>query len=235
MPAARIRILDIAHAPDKESLRQFYHEIYLPAFPREEEREELSDWENALGDFSAVETHVLLAHHGMRLAGGAVVEYYPRSMVGLLTYLVIKPTCRHQGLGRLLVEHAIGTVSAACQKGGMLRQPAAFLAEATDPGTSASDRRRIEIAASLGFAVLDAPYIQPRLRQRTCRAYGLVLMAHRGCLGPEGLPSDVLRGFIEEFYTVLEGRPSPGDEEFAMQIASISNGTHVPLRTRGSQ
>lgn len=233
-----VQVVDLAGRVFEPLLTHFYQEIYLPAFPIQDEREELDEWRRCLDTpgLYGVDTHVILAGYNLEsdaadILGGIVVEYYRKSNVGLLTYLVVSPDSRGLGLGHRLTQAGLEAIASSAKSQSASCVPYAFLAEANNP----KDRKahedtqdpyeRLEVLGRLGFQAFDFPYIQPKLKMRERRYYGLKLLVHETSWqvhpvvwsvqdGTHGLKSDVLRNFLEEFYLVLEDAGSLEEPDF---------------------
>ena len=126
------------------------------------------------------------------IAGGIVFERYPETGCGLLTYLVVAPAARGQGVARQLVEHALAVLADA---------PAVF-AEVNDPRTQTREprvvaERRLAMFERWGARPLDTAYVQPALGPSLAPDTTLRLLAW-------GDPDPVLTAqFIDEFARVL--------------------------------
>lgn len=256
-----LEFLDLASQYSEALLGRFYQEVYLPAFPIPDEREELDSWKDQLTSPrppGAPETRIILAGLGLEgkspiLAGGTIVEYYPGSNVGLLTYLVVDPAFRGRNLSRTLVNKQLEAADRAAERLSPGRRPEAYFSEMNDPDRAESrkDRQdphqRRRILSKLGFCVLDFPYIQPRLRGRSQRYYGLKLLAHertwsrfqgraedrRGEADPgRVIRADTLRNFIQEFYTQVEGvPPDPSqDPDYAKMLEFLDHAPRVGVQ-----
>lgn len=118
-------------ARNEQLLRTFYDGIYRAAFPIVSEQENPAIWTPKLwptggatdrtggaADQTAtgtVELHCLLAGRLLEgsvgeVHGGVIVEFFPDSLCGLITYLAVDPAYRGRGLGRCLVREAIATL-----------------------------------------------------------------------------------------------------------------------------
>ncbi len=210
--------------------------LYLRTFRVAEEREDPSVWPARMTDHpdpGQPRTRILGAiagdGSGQCLAGGLVFEHYRASRCGLLTYLVIAPSFRRRGLGRLLVEQAI--VRLRGETGNQLR---AVFSEVEDPGLvdagddpTASPRDRLSFFTSLGARRVGLPYVQPDLGGGAGRARHLFLLCYGSAL-PEGvLRRTDLVAFLTEFYRAL-GTAEPGeDADFRAMTANLED--PVPL------
>ncbi|MGV8121483.1 MAG: GNAT family N-acetyltransferase [Candidatus Xenobiia bacterium LiM19] len=233
-----IETLDLARSYDESLLDVFHNRLYMPAFPIQDEREELSSWKQCLAHpaESGTETHIILAGYHLQdknpvIAGGVVVEYYLGSQVSLLTYIVVASEFRGRGLARRLVKEANEEMKAAAERINPKNRPLAYFAESNDPASALTSQdsqdpyQRLMLLSRLGYYEVDFPYIQPRLEGRSNRYYGLKLLAHRASWGEdqavlnEGaahfkLESSIVRSFINDLYTVLEGPPSLQDRDY---------------------
>lgn len=222
-------------------LLDFYSRIYLPAFPLFDEREEFEQWKNFLRDKTALPaSEIVLSGYDLdtdspRIAGGQGVEYYPKSRCGLLTYLVIAPEFRGKGMARPLVKAGLETIDGLATRFNHQKRPRAYFSETNDPNdpNSLNDpqnpRERVSMLDKLGFYLVDFPYVQPRLKTRGHRYYGLKLMIHLhtwGISDPKTAPprleleSDILADFLKEFYRLTEGK-SQADDPDQMRMADF--------------
>ena len=98
-----------------ELLTKVYHEIYVPAFPIEDERAPLHLWLRRLNPNSNAPVKYAIILSGKDLAsldvksvtGISVGVYYKESRTGYLTYNAVRPECQRQGLGRSFVYERI--------------------------------------------------------------------------------------------------------------------------------
>src|SRR5688572_18112479 len=100
-----------AISSDISLLREFYGSIYVQEFPDADERESLGNMENYLGLkeagwYRTNNYHILLIKDDDdRIAGGVVADYFERSNIGIIEFMVVDPALRGHGLGkRLLAE-----------------------------------------------------------------------------------------------------------------------------------
>ena len=113
-PDTDLELLDLRAHRDLQLLQTFYQELYLPAFPIESEREDPTIWAPLLwpdpaapGKSARMHLHIVLA--GLALAdpaarqikGAVVFELYRQSHTALLTYILVHPSQRRHGLGRV--------------------------------------------------------------------------------------------------------------------------------------
>lgn len=222
---------DLDSGPRAENLLRQFYLLCIENFPDEDEREDLAQWADRLWGrarrLPAPEpfTHIVLTGYGLRdqpapiVIGGIAAEYYRNSRCGLLTYIVVKPECRNRGIARQLQVMVEDILRADAQKDG--NQLEAFFAEANDPrivsgaNDSIEPSRRLRILAAMGAKWIKIPYVQPKLGTGKSRVRHLLLLAFPVfARNRVDIVSNVLRGFLEEFYLALEGVVLGTDPDF---------------------
>jgi GNAT superfamily N-acetyltransferase len=209
--ATDLEIVTITSHDDEALLDEFHDGIYWDAFA--DQQEPVAVWKRALwGGASPYQLTIRLAGRALRdrtrreLLGGIAFERYPRCGCGLITYMVIAPAARRQGLGKRLQRQAVHTLFAA-------GAPAVF-GEVNDPRRRgdgidepvADMWRRLERNQAWGARVVDARYVQPALAPGLARDRGLCLIALAGDQPlPPVMPGAIVRGFLDELYAVTEG------------------------------
>lgn len=171
---------------DDPRLAHFHAGLYLEAFAAQ--REPLVAWRGAIASGLL---RVRLALEGEAIIGGVCFERYPRSGVGLVTYLVVAPSARRRGLGEQLLASAVRDLAAPL-----------VLGEVNDPRVRGGWERLARFER-WGARVLDARYIQPALGPGLGRDRGLVLVAFAP--GPASIDGARVRAFVEELYAATEG------------------------------
>lgn len=165
-------------------------------------------WKRALRGELPYELTIRVALDQDAIAGAVAYERYPRSGCGLVTYMVVAPTARRQGLGRQLLREA---TQALLDAGAPL-----VLGEVSDPTMHGEDASvRLARFQRWGARVLGVRYIQPALSPELGRDRGLVLIALAGEAPlPDAISGGVVRAFVNELYDVTEqGAP---DETIAI-------------------
>ena len=208
-----LEIIAIASHDDEGLLDEFHGGVYWDAFA--DQQEPVAVWKRALwGGAAPYQLTIRIAGVALRdrarreIHGGIAFEHYPRSGCGLVTYMVIAPVARRQGLGRRLQREAALAMFAAGAH--------AVFGEVNDPrlaGRGVDEPieamwRRLERNQAWGARVLDARYVQPALAPELARDHGLCLLALAGeqPLAPT-MPGGIVRGFVEELYAATEGAP----------------------------
>ena len=147
--------MTIVDATD-DQLAAFHGGIYLDAFAAQ--HEPLDVWQRARRGELPYALRVRLAVDALGLAGGIAFERYPATHCGLLTYLVVAPRARGQGLGKALVDDALATLADA---------PAIY-GEVNDPETQRREprevaQRRLAMFERWGAQLVELRYVQPAL------------------------------------------------------------------------
>ncbi|MCX5741909.1 MAG: GNAT family N-acetyltransferase [Proteobacteria bacterium] len=183
-------------------LEEFYRGIYLGAFATQ--AEPLDTWRRALRHELPYELHVRIATDADGITGGITYERYPQSQCGLVTYLVVASRARGRGLGRALIDDALGAL-ASC---------AIVFGEVNDPRRPHVDApaawSRLIRFQRWGARVADVDYVQPALGDGLARDRGLLLIAFGGDALGASLDGAVVRAFVDELYQVTEGAPREG-------------------------
>ncbi len=210
-------IATITSHDDEGLLDDFHSGLYWDEFPEQQEPVEV--WKRALwGGAAPYALTIRVAGHRLHdrarreILGGIAYERYPQSGCGLVTYMVIAPAARRQGLGRRLQRDA----ALALYRAGA---PAVF-GEVNDPrlaGRGVDEPieamwRRLQRNQAWGARIADTRYVQPALAPGLARDHGLCLIVLTGEQPlPATLSGRVVREFVDELYAATEGR-TPDDE-----------------------
>ncbi len=176
---------------DDDQLVAFHRGIYWDAFAAQ--HEPLSVWQAARRGELPYQLVVRLALDDDGIAGGIAFERYPKSGCGLVTYMVVAPRVRGQGVGKRLLDDALATLATTVF--GEVNDPRT---QQREPAAVAWERlRRFE---RWGARVVDVPYVQPALAPGLQRDTTLLLLAFTDYTRAE------VDAFVAELYEVTEGR-----------------------------
>jgi len=193
-------------------LKEFYDTFLEIYFPFSSELSSWRDWIRfATSSHSESEAHhtridllVVLAQQAIpgspksKIVGGIVLEYYPQSNCGLISYIVVDPGLRGAGLGRKLINEGINQLQSQARRrlcsanetdyrSGCM----AIFSEMNSPDKIDKDViapiQRAHLFHRLNFALLDFKYIQPALESHLPHCDDLVLLVHLQSLAPESV------------------------------------------------
>lgn len=91
-------------------LKKAYDDVYVPAFPIADERDDLELWLDRLtGKDAQTSVSVVIAGENLNsknpvIKAISVAEYYPAEDVGLMRYNAVDPAYRNDGFGRVMLE-----------------------------------------------------------------------------------------------------------------------------------
>jgi len=176
----------------------FHRGIYQDEFA--DQSEPVERWHAALRGERAYELSIQLALDGERILGGICFERYPRTGCGLLTYVVVAPEARGQGLGKQLQTAALDALRGAPLVLGELNDPRVTTLEPTEAAWT-----RLRRNQRSGAGVIEMRYVQPALGDGLPRDRQLLLMVFPPF--PSPIDGARLRAFIDELYQATEGGP----------------------------
>lgn len=197
---------------DDPRLAAFHAGIYWDAFAAQ--HEPLAAWRASIASGLL---RVRLAIDDGEIVGGICFERYPRSGVGLVTYLVVAPAARGRGLGEQLLRDAVTALAAPL-----------VLGEVNDPRVHGAGEERLARFERWGARVLDVRYIQPALGPGLVRDRGLVLIAFAPL--PDAVDGALVRAFVEELYAATEGGAIDPEIRIPDRVALASPGSVIRPR-----
>ena len=131
------------------------------------------------------------------IVAGICFERYRAA--GLVTYMLVAPSHRRQGIGQALQRAAVAELG----------------------GTVFGEVVPSKLSRNLawGAKIVDIRYVQPSLGPGLARDRGLHLLAleARG----DSLPGELVRGFIEELYLATEGGPPDNEIRIGVRVPLI--------------
>jgi GNAT superfamily N-acetyltransferase len=183
--------MEIVELADNKSSRRvlsaFYRGVYSREFPDVDERESLENMVAYLrlkteGWYGMNNYHiVILQDDAGNIAGGMVADYFERSNVGVIEFVVVAPELRGRGLGKLLLREISQRLEADSRRAGHAGLNG-ICAEVNDPYRRCDVQEHLDGFARLriwdhfGFRLLDFPYVQPPLSSDQDAVVGLGLM-----------------------------------------------------------
>jgi len=228
-------------------LSEFYHELILPTFEKEVELLDPFDtWKGLMMEPSeGYQFHAdLLVNEQNRVIGGLMYEFYPQSLCGLLSYLVVKEEYRGRRLANYLIDIAKESLDRDAQKltSDQTKKINAIFLETHHPplshfGPQYVDSvqeesldiwtKRMNLFGRLGFQVIDVPYLQPPLEIGKNPAYNLFLLNYHPENWPDLSPT-TLRDFLVEF-NIGCGNEESMAEDYESLILEVQNLSSINL------
>lgn len=203
-----------------------YADVLVPSFPADE-----LITASALRNGLARGRYTLAAiFDGHRPAAAAVVHAFPEADVLLLLYLGVRPGCRGQGYGSVLLAW-VRDEWLACGAH-------ALLAEIEHPAVHPGGPRhgdpvaRLRFYARHGGRAVDLPYFQPALGRHGSRVYGLILAVLAIRDDPaDTVPAEAIRRFLAQNLERAEGRvgTDPDVLELWQRLAGVARLPLLPL------
>ena len=213
---------------DGRLVADFYRVVLAPHF----RDDELETEENIAEGLRSGGTRALVARtEDGTITGGAVVDWFARSHVLLLSYIATLPGQRGGGIGAKLMAAVPGTAAAGLN-------PFLIVAEVEDPRHYHSDpvlgdpQARVRFYERLGGRTLPVPYVQPALGPGRGRVPHLLLMVLGGSLAPPGtelVDGEVVELFLREYFEGCEGPLRSGDSQVQDLLAACRQPDGLPL------
>jgi GNAT superfamily N-acetyltransferase len=214
---------------DGQEVADFYRIVLTPHF----RGDELETEENIAVGLRSGGTRALVARtEDGTIVGGAVVDWFARSHVLLLSYIAVLPGLRGGGAGVKLIAAAVSGEGAA----GV--DPLLVVAEVEDPRHFSNDpvlgdpEARVRFYERLGARTLPVPFVQPALGAGRDRVPHLLLMVLGGSLAPRGtqrVDGETVELFLREYFEGCEGPLSPDDTSAQNLLAACRQPGGLPL------
>jgi len=234
---------------DLPLLKTFYHDLILATFGDDMDlMDSFETWVESLMEPS--EGYVfhadLVLDANKRIVGGLMYEFYPRSLCGLLSYVVVIEEYRGKGIANFLIQEGKKFLNEDAKT--LTKNPNAeirgiFLETHFPPlshiphdpsifPTPHHDHESLDVWAKrmvlfnrLGFSLLEIPYLQPPLGLDKDPSFDLILLA--------SLPSDctefsssIVSEWLVEF-NELVGNEGKFSEHYQRLIAMTQKLPHV--------
>ena len=206
-----------------ELLERAYHDIYVPAFPIESERESLDKFFQAInGELPGIGIAVNILGENLEdperrvIKGISVAYYYEHQNTGLLAYNAIDPKHRDKGMGKLMVDSRIESLKAMAAAKG--RKLDGVFIEVNDPTKVAANddsmdpTKRISIFEDWGARRIPIDYVQPPLSPEGDYNDTMLLMNYP--LDGRYCDKDCVEKFLRGIYREFRSEKSPDDDYF---------------------
>jgi GNAT superfamily N-acetyltransferase len=164
---AVVRLSCVPAQERAELLEAYRREVYEPAFPIAEIREDVRYWAGLLGQDAPPPQPrlevVLLTTTAGTIVGGVTIEHYRAADCGLLTYVAVAPDARGRQVGKRLVAEARAALHKMAGSVPMFAETERYCDAADDAERAATVTRQRQLAR-LGAELLAFDYVMPPLR-----------------------------------------------------------------------
>jgi len=216
-------------------LGQFYTEIYMEAFPNENERETFDHFLGYLrkaANAKEYKYHIVLAKNEQgRIVGGCVFNYFKKSNAGVIEFLAIRRDLQSSGLGSQLYRHAVSMLSEDAYD--MNRKPLDYICCEID----APEYSKAEIKKYLYFWNknnywhLKFKYIQPALSVDQDSVEGLWFTISPQREWSKSLPGNLIADIVYDYIKYAMGIDNPENcAEFAAMKEELLSKKGVELQ-----
>ncbi|PJI87100.1 N-acetyltransferase [Sphingomonas koreensis] len=216
MQAVRLSAIDSASRD--ALLRRYEIQVYGPAFPDAEIREDPAYWRGLLDadpypppPQPLIEVLLLVDPAG-DVAGGVTIELYREANAGLLTYISVDATRRGQGLGKRLIAEARAALNRMGSPATPMFAETERLEDARDEAERAATVLRQRQLAGMGARWVEFDYVMPPLRTDTL-PHRLHLMLFGG---PDRVPAATILALLDELARALGTRLDAFQDTSAM-------------------
>ncbi|MDC7809717.1 GNAT family N-acetyltransferase [Sphingomonas koreensis] len=213
-----VRLSAIDSASRDALLRRYEIQVYGPAFPDAEIREDPAYWRGLLDadpypppPQPLIEVLLLVDPAG-DVAGGVTIELYREANAGLLTYISVDATRRGQGLGKRLIAEARAALDRMGSPATPMFAETERLEDARDEAERAATVLRQRQLAGMGARWVEFDYVMPPLRTDTL-PHRLHLMLFGG---PDRVPAATILALLDELARALGTRLDAFQDTSAM-------------------
>ncbi len=209
---------------------QFYTDIYMEAFPDDNERETFDNFLKYLkrsADATEYKYHVVLAKGETgRIVGGCVFNYYKKSNTGVIEFLAVRSDMQSCGIGSVLYNHVLSMLSEDAYR--IVKKPLEYVCcEIDSPEYSKAEiKKYLYFWNKNNFWHLDFDYVQPALSagQEPVRGLWLIVSPQRSSCTEFSATTllDVLYDYIK--YAMAIDDPEKCPEYIAMKNQLLEKG-----------
>lgn len=214
---------------------QFYTDVYMEAFPDDDERESFDNFlkylKRAVGA-KEYKYHIVLAKdESDRVIGGCIFNYYRKSNAGVIEFLAVRSDLQSSGVGTQIFKHIRSILSEDAHQ--MTGKPLDYICcEIDSPEHSvASVKKYLYFWNKNKFWHADFDYVQPALSAGQKPVTGLWFTVSPQRLSSESVPArlvlDVLYDYIK--YAMCIDDPEQCEEYIGMKTQLTKQG-NVRLR-----
>lgn len=219
-------------------LDKAYHDIYVPAFPDDDERDSLEKIKDIIeGRLPKVGIAVNLLGENLDdpdpakrvIKGIGIAYYYEPQNVGLLAYNAIAPEHRERGLGKILVQSRIQSLKKLAKKAG--KELGGVFIEVNDPKKvspetdSMDPAKRVKIFQEWGAVPVPIDYVQPPVALEGCYCESLMLMNYP--LDGKYAGKKEVEGFLRGIFREFRSDRKPDQDYFFKKMKKELDGVQI--------
>lgn len=203
-------IVDSASIKDNATYLKPFQEVYEAGFPDENEREIFSDILDRISGISPSyqpPSIIIIKTDNEIVSGGLIVDWYKDCQTVHLTYLIVNPNFRNQGIAKSLINEGIKEIIDWIEREKKIKIKNVFF-ESNNPSKTLNDNfdptLRLKIFTKLGAKLIDFPYVQPPLDEKKDQVENLFLLSFTQFnAGGDKIPGKEIQCFLLDFYKGL--------------------------------
>lgn len=232
-PSNQLKYVNVS-LDDQKSISdfgQFYTDIYIDAFPDDDERETFDNFLKYMRrakDATEYKYHIILAKdESDKILGGCVFNYYKKSNTGVIEFLAVRKDMQSSGIGTAIYKHVMSTLSEDAHRinGKALDY---ICCEIDSPDYSKSGiKKYLYFWNKNNYWHIDFEYVQPALSadQAPVRGLWFTISPQSNVVSevPSRLVLDVIYDYIK--YAMCIDDPTVTEEYRAMERALLANDT----------
>jgi ribosomal protein S18 acetylase RimI-like enzyme len=180
-------------------LCNMYGQIFLQAFPNNDERESLENLIRFLqSSKDGEDRHIIYMKNKTSIIGAMIFSYFHKANAGYIPYIVIDQSYRQKGYARKLFERAMQLLEQDAKK--IKKRMVNYIYLEIDKfGEKIPPSARLW--HSLGFKFINFSYIQPPLNKEKNHSDDLILTVLPIKSDSSFIPSEDVKVFLKEFFT----------------------------------
>ncbi|MDR0313550.1 MAG: GNAT family N-acetyltransferase [Treponema sp.] len=197
-------------------LCNMYGQIFLPAFPNDDERESLENLIRFLqSENKREDRHIIHMKTNSTIVGSIFFSYFHEANSGYIPYIVIDPNSRKKGYARAMFEAAMKIMEQDAKKINKKSLKHIYLEidkyyKNIPPS--------VHLWHSLGFKRIDLTYIQPPLNKEKKPSDNLILVVRHKSPDSSAIPANDVKIFIKEFFTRSFDIPQPILDDYVKEM-----------------
>jgi ribosomal protein S18 acetylase RimI-like enzyme len=180
-------------------LCNMYGQLFLQAFPNDDERESLENLIRFIQSGNEGEDrHILFLKDNSSIIGCIIFSFFQKAGAGYIPYLVVDSSYRQKGYARILFERAMQILEQDAKNYNKNLVKYVFLE------IDKFDNKIPPYAYlwhSLGFKRVNLSYIQPPLNKEKSHSENLILAVNQLTSKKSFIPSEDVKVFLKEFFT----------------------------------